>query len=76
MNTCNKSLIFRLEVVDNYALENNIEKINVTNIIPTGFEYMDRTGTLHFVSFKKIKKLNIFCTKYNLDVLKYNRGIN
>ncbi|MFR4368902.1 MAG: hypothetical protein ACLT4F_08995 [Clostridia bacterium] len=76
MNTCNKPLIFRLEVVDNYALENNIEKINVTNIIPTGFEYMDRTGTLHFVSFKKIKKLNIFCTKYNLDVLKYNRGIN
>ena len=53
MNTCNKPLIFRLEVVDNYALENNIAKINVTNIIPTGFEYMDRTGTLHFVSFKK-----------------------
>lgn len=62
--------------IDNYALENNIEKINVTNIIPTGFEYMDKIGTLHFVAFKKIKKLNIFCTKYNLDVLKYNRGIN
>lgn len=42
--------------IDNYALENNIEKINVTNIIPTGFEYMDKTGTLHFVSFKKNKK--------------------
>lgn len=60
MNTCNKPLIFRLEVVDNYALENNIEKINVTNIIPTGFEYMDRTGTLHFVSFKKNKKTKYF----------------
>lgn len=35
--------------IDNYA----IEKINVTNIIPTGFEYMDKTGTLHFVAFKK-----------------------
>ena len=41
--------------IDNSAAENNIKNINVTNIIPTGFEYMDRTGTLHFVSFKKIK---------------------
>ena len=39
--------------IDNYALENNIAKINVTNLIPTGFEYMDKTGTLHFVAFKK-----------------------
>lgn len=39
--------------IDNYALENNIERINVTNIIPTGFEYMDKTGALHFVAFKK-----------------------
>lgn len=46
--------------IDNYALENNIEKINVTNIIPTGFEYMDKTGTLHFVSFKKNKKTKYF----------------
>ena len=46
--------------IDNYAIENNIEKINVTNIIPTGFEYMDRTGTLHFVSFKKNKKTKYF----------------
>lgn len=44
--------------IDNYALENNIEKINVTNIIPTGFEYMTYNGTHCFVPFVRMTKDN------------------